>query len=468
MALVITIAGADKTNQIDFESLEVQQNLTKTSDQMIFNIKNYGTKTYVPNLNDEVVFTNGSTKVFGGYVVSINDVIEGLAMTKEIVVKDYSFALDNVLIAETYENMTANAIIADLMTNAPSGFTYANVNATPIITKIVFRYISLTECFKKLASYLTGYDWYVDYDKDIHFLPIGSVLSPFNLTDTSQNYVFGSLNVVDDISQMANYVYIQGGKVAGTATKTEYFSGDATRTQFALGNDFYSTPTVTVGGVSKTVGIDGQDADASFDCMWNQNSQLIRFTAGNTPASATNNIVVVGTPRFPLIYIKSNESSIATYGAKPKLITDRTIIDLDTASRRADAELASFSLPVGSAEFITHTAGLVIGQYINIASTIRGISQNYKIQSIRTRLRTPTALQYEIKCQIAGSTDINDILTQLLITNQEGQSDPTINDSIQRIRQFSESITITESVTVTTSSPPYVWDTAVWNLFTWS
>jgi len=469
MALQITIGGVDRTSLIDWSSVNVRQVLTKSSDEMTFNIKKYGTKTYTPAMNDEVVFTHDGTRVFAGYIVQKVDDVEGLGQYQKLIVKDYSFAFENQLITKTYSNTTVNAIIADLVSNyAPAGFTVTNVNAPATITKIVFNYISISQCLKQLAKGLSNYDWYIDYNKNLYFFSIGTVVAPFNLTDTSANYVYSSLEVVTDISQLANDVTIRGGKVAATQTRTEYWSGDGTRYNFPLGNDFSATPVVTVGGVSKTVGLDGVDADASFNCMWNQSSQLLRFTSGNTPIAGTNNVAITGYPQFPLIYRKANQSSIALYGSRPKFIKEITIQDINTASQRADAELQAYSSPTSSGHFITYVDGLFVGQYINITSVIRNVNVNFKIQSVGITCRTPNDLQYNIEVQTGGSTTINDILTQLLISDPAASIDASSNDTIQRISLFAESMTITDAVqTPTTSTGPYVYDTAKYNLSTW-
>lgn len=467
--LIIKIAGIDKTALIDWTSISVTQILTKQSDQLSFNIKNYGTKTYHPNEGDEVIFYNNLNKIFAGNIIQITGVTDGLAQTLEIVVKDYSNLLDSQLVSKTYTNTPCSAIISDLLNTFTDGsFTMANVNVLATIPSVVFNYVSISECMKRLVALIPGYDWYVDYNKDIHFFQVGAVLSPFNLTDTSGNFLVNSLQVMSDNSQLANDIIIKGGKVVGSSTRTEYQSGDATRTDFPLGNDFNSIPIVTLDGVVQTVGNDGVDDDTLFQCMWNQGSQLIRFTSGNTPDAGTNNIAITGTPRFPLIYEKITQASISLYGKKQKLINDQTIIDIGTASKRADAELAAYAFPVGTAQFVTYNDGLVVGQYININSTLRGINQNYKIQQLTITPRTPTTLAYTVQLETTNTINMTDILNLLLIQNPASllPSDP--NTTIERVSLFEEALEIDDTIhTPTQSSPPYVYDTAKYNLATW-
>ena len=469
---LFTIGGVDISAYIDWASVQIRQILTKNGDELTFKIKKYGTKTYTPELNEEVIVIANGYRVFGGYVVQISNDINGLAMEQTIVCKDYSFALENQLITKTYESTTVEAIVLDLISSyAPDDFTVANVSAPAPVTKIVFNYISFSQCMKKLAEGLTGYEWYVDYTKGIHFFSVGTVIAPFQLTDTSDNYLVNTLELTSDISQIANDITIRGGKVTASSPRTEYWSGDGTRTEFPLANDFVGEPTVAVGGVAQTVGLDGVEDDANFDFMWNQNSQLVRSTAGNTAGAGTNNIEIVGTPQFPLIFRKQNQISIAEFGSRPKFIKQTDIQDVTTASKRADAELAAFSMPTYSGSFVTYEAGLAVGQYINVNSTIRGINRFYKIQNIAIGFRTPLDPVYKVSLESAGSTTINDILAQLLITDPASLVDASLNDTIERISLFSEEITVLDSTpVVTTSTGPYLYDDAgaLYNLSTWA
>lgn len=497
----ITIAGTDRTGFIDRESISVEQVLTKQSDQFSFKIKNYGTKTFQPAIGDVVVFSYNNTKIFAGNIMELNETTEGLARELKVQVKDYSNLLDSQLVSKTYgtqsdyellmetgeyllsENgidyillesslqiYTVNAIIQDILNTFTDGsFTMNNVSANVSINNVVFNYISVSECFKKLVALLPNYDWYVDYDKDIHFQQNGLIASPYNLTDTSGNYLYNSLEIVSDYSKLANEIIIRGGKVTGTATRTEYLSGDGTRTNFPLGNDFVNIPLVTVGGLGIAVGLDGQVPDAGYAAMWNSNSQLLRFTSGNTPTAGTNNIVVTGTPQFPLLYIKQSQSSITTYGRKQKIIDDKSINDLTTASQRADSELLAYSTPINTASFSTYVDGLVVGQYINVSSAIRNINQSYKIQQVRCFCRTNEGLRYDVELQSSNDIGINDVLAKLLIQNPADQNIPNSSTVIQRIYDFNETLAITDNIgTPVTASGPYVWDTPKWGFFTWS
>jgi hypothetical protein len=263
---------------------------------------------------------------------------------------------------------------------------------------------------------------------------------------------------------------VRGGLLTSETLRTEYLSGDATKTVFPLATKFANIPVVKISSVVQTVGIENIDI-TGFDCYWNYNEKSLKFTVA--PASGTSNIEVIEYPQYPLILQKRNEDSIALYGLFQTVIVDKNIRDLETAGLRADVELLKYSEPEKTAEFTTYTGGLMTGQTINIQSDIRGINQDYKIQSIRSTLKTPDTdeMVHEVNCVTAEDIGINDILARLLVKNPSDQIDIQADEFVERIRQFTEVMAIGESSpTVSTSVAPYYWgaSTSVWGFATWS
>jgi hypothetical protein len=412
------------------------------------------------------------SREFGGYIVELQEDVEGRVEYIKCICKDYTHQLDRQLVSKTYEAMTVNAIIADLTTTFATGITDNNVDCTTVIDSVTFNYLPISQCLQRLTDIVEGYDWYIDYDKDVHFFFSDSVASSFDLTDTSGNYVYNSLALRQDTHQLRNEVIVRGGLLTSTTLRTEYLSGDATKDTFPLATKFANLPVVEISSVAKTVGIENLDT-TGFDCYWNYNEKSLKFTT--PPASGTSNITVTEYPQYPLILQKRNEASITSYGLFQSVIVDKNIRDLDTAGLRADVELLKYSEPEKTADFLTYTAGLRTGQTINIQSTIRGISQDYKIQNIRSSLHTPNTdeLVHEVSCVTAEDLGINDILARLLIKNPSDQIQIDADEFVSRIRQLTESFTIVDSTpTNSKTSGPYKWTTGtttlVWGFGTWS
>jgi hypothetical protein len=472
MSITLTINGTNRVSLVDWKSLKREQILSKEADKLSFLIKKFNGQTYKPTSGDEVVLTIGATKEFGGYIVEMEEEGEGTVEYIRCICKDYTHDLDRQLVSKTYEAMTVNAIIADLTTTFASGITDNAVNCPVTIDSVTFNYLPISRCLTRLTELVDGFEWYIDYDKDIHFFETASTASAFDLTDTSGNYVYNSLSVREDTHQLRNEVIIRGGLLTSTTLRTEYLSGDGTKDVFPLATKFANLPTIEVASVAKTVGVENIDP-AGFDCYWNYNEKSLKFVT--PPASGTSNITVTQYPQYPLILQKRNEASIATYGLFQHVIVDKNIRDLDTAGLRADVELLRYSTPEKTASFLTYTSGLMTGQTINVQSTIRGIDEDFKVQSIRSYLRTPDTdeLTHEVECVTAEDIGINDILARLLIVNPSDQIEIQEDEFVSRIRQTTESFTIVDSTpTNSKTSPPYRWTTGtttlVWGFGTWS
>lgn len=457
MATTLTIDGVNKAGLVDWKSVKREEVLTKEPNTLSFLIRKFGTQTYKPTSGDEVVLTVGGVKQFGGFVTEISETILARLEYIEVICKDYTYSLDRQLVSKVYTSQTVDAIISDLLTTFSSGFTDTNVNCPITIDKVQFNYLPISKCLEKLTELVGDFEWYVDYDKDIHFFASSTENSAFDLTDTSGNYVFNSLSIREDTHQLRNEIIVRGGMLTSDSNRTELLSGDANKLIFPLATKFASLPTVTVGGVGKTVGVENIDSPASFDVMWNYNEKSLKFASA--PASGTANISVVAPYNYPLILEKRDESSILTYGLFQHIIIDKTIVDLETAGLRADVELLKYGQPLKTANFETYTDGLRTGQTINVQSTIRGIDQDFKIQAIKSFLRSPhdDEMGHYIESVTADDIGINDILTRLLIKNPSDLIDISQDEFVVRIRSILESFAITDSVaTPVKTSPPYL------------
>lgn len=476
MALTITIEGVDKTSSVVFPSPKKTDNLNQQVDNFEFRLRKYGAHTYVPSLGDEVIATRDTTRIFGGVIVRLYEKARSANVLEYTVVcNDYSQFLKRELVTERYEDTTVGAIISDIIaTYTDDGFTTTNVIGTATVESFSFNRLTVAECLQKLAEAIS-YSWYVDYNKDIHFFPKNAEVGDA-LTDTSGNYIYDSLEIMEDLTQMRNSVLVQGGEAVSASARTETFNGDGSKAQFPLTNKYDSLPTVEVGGVAQTVGVEFLDDDASFDCMWNFNEKYIRFTAGNIPASGTNNIEVTGTYLYPIVVRVPAPSSISVYGTYEFAITDKSIRSQNEAIERALAELTSYQNSLYEGSFRTYDDSFRSGQVININSTQRGRDIDVLIQSVSARVRDPEGTQfvYEVKFATLKSIGIIEYLQNQLRSKEVIVDD---DETLLNYIPLEDSTATTDSLdTPTSSSPPYKWSNdagttpnkMVWGYFTWN
>lgn len=473
MAIIFTVEGVDRTSSVVFNSVRKTDNLNQKTDLLEFKVRKYGSLTYVPNLGDEVVVTKDGDTIFGGVVVRISEALRSPTILEySIACNDYSQFLKRELVTERYENQTVADIIDDLIaTYTTDGFTTTSVVGTVTLGSISFNRLNVADCLQKLADALS-YVWYVDYDKDIHFFPRNTEEGEA-ISDISGNYVYDSLEITEDLTQVRNVVLVQGGERESETPRTELFSGDATRTTFALANKYASLPDVEVGGVAQTVGVEFLDDDASFDCMWNFNEKYIRFTAGNTPGLGTNNIEVSGIYLYPIVVNILNNASIAEFGRYEFAITDRSIRSQDEAVCRALAELQSYQNELYEGSFRTYQDGFRSGQIVSITSSQRAKSIDVVVQSVTARMRDPigTAFEYEVRFATLKSVGIIEYLQAQLRSKEVIVDD---QETLLNLHDLTDGVAISDTLAAPTdSSPPYVWAGAggnemVWGYFTWS
>lgn len=454
--ITVTIGGVTRTTLI--ESISIANTVNSQVDTCDFTIIKAPGDSYTPALNAEVIVSRDSVVIFGGVIATVSDELVGTSTLRfKVSCIDYSFFLNRKLATERYTDQTINYIINNLVTKYASDFTVANVFANINVKSIAFNRITIGECLRELAD-LVNYNWYVDYNKDIHFFASNGEVAPFNAIDG--NYIRETLSIQKDITQLRNRVIVQGGEVKDSTTSTVTLAGNGVTTQFPTQYKFATLPTVSIAGVGKTVGVDFLDDDTLFQCMWNFNQKYIRFTAGNVPpvpiGPATTNITITGTPLLPIAVNIPDAASIAIYGEKEFAITDKNIASQDQAIDRALAELSAYANSISEGGFDTYRAGLRSGQVIRITDSLRGLDENFVIQKVQFRYLSTDATYdavWGVTVATLKTVGIISVLQKLLLNE-----DLTVDEqeTLLTLLSFSDAFSASDTMgTVTTTSRPY-------------
>ena len=234
----INANATDITKAVEWESLQIENNLTSQVDTCSLKYRKYGTRAYTPVLGHVLqILDDGGTELFEGKITRITKIVEGREiLVYEIDCMDYTIDLDGQLVAETYENQSVEDIIADIIADNTSGFTTNNVSCTTLVDYIAFNYEEVSKAIQRLAE-LVGYEWYVDYNLDIHFFERGTETAPFNLDDTGGNYNYRSLIVEEDYESIKNAVIVRGSSYAGSSIvtrQTKITEGDDMRLIYTI------------------------------------------------------------------------------------------------------------------------------------------------------------------------------------------------------------------------------------------
>jgi len=440
MSITVNKNLVDITNKIDPNSLRVDQNLTSQVDRCSFKIK----KSSTVEVGDDIEVLDGAVKVFAGEVINIQkvnlSVPDGLIYTVQAV--DYSFALQNILISESYTDETIEDIIKDIFDTYVSGFTYTNVDCNFEIEKIVFNNINVIQALKRLVE-IVKYEFYVDADKDLHFFQKFTNTSPFSLTDTDTDSIKGTLDFKTDGSQIANAVKVRGGEYDGTVFE-EVLTAGAGQKSFKTKNKMADlTVELNTGGgyVSKTVGVEFINDFTSYDVLYNYQDQSFRFENG---LSAGDLIKYTGKPKIRVLVESEDPASISTYGRREKLIQDTSIEDNATARQRASAELGAYKEPNIEAKFSTYTAGLRAGQVINIKNTKFGIDADFIIKKMSFKSYTNDTYIYEAILTTTRQYELVEILSLILQADNVKADE---SEQAEKLKKVEATISVGESIT---------------------
>lgn len=610
--ITVTIAGVDRSAYIDWESLTVEQQVTSQVDTAQFLVKKYGTKTYTPALGDSIQVQDGSTKIFGGTIVRVDNEVKAGGLTYlSVTASSHEYTLDRYLVVReitdqtpryvlntilsefvnkktksietgestetwtqeaatiaanttkgqylsgsqarkftatasnsatarrentldltAYSDMTAAATgdiikffayvdnIANLASirircGSDTGATYTNyfeatvlaaalstgwneiaiaktdfaatgtpswadckkrqyhvtasaagtVNVTIDDVRLVqaatyfaqtgvqdadditigsvkLNYEQASEAIKQVAEAI-GNDWYIDPDRVLYFYAPASIPAPFSLTDGSQNFVWDSLKISQDISTVKNQIYVRGGEYQGTSADYDQIA-DGTALNFRSPYRIKNI-SVTVAGAAKTCGVDNLDDPTAFDCLYNFMEKTLKFAAGSKPTTGQT-VRMSGNPMIPVIVKRGDSVSIAQYGTFEHVIIDKSITTLQGARDRASTELRDYRDGLTEGEFDTDTSGLRAGQTISIDVTARGISDTYLIQSLTFACKSPTAFNYSAK---VVSTRTFGIIEYLLAQVKAERKQIAIgeNESVDLVQDMSETATVADTWT---------------------
>lgn len=460
--ITININNVDKSSDILFDSLRISDYVNQQ-----VNTCSFTTKNFKPAIDDEIEIFKDLDKIFGGIIVKVETRFKKGHSEYQIICKDYTQYFNRRLVSERFVETSVNDIIDYLLTEYADDFTMVNVDCNVVITQVVFNRITLVQAMQTLAE-MTGYFWYIDYNKDIHFFAKNSEPAPFNLTTNGGNHIWESLEITDDSSQIRNQIYVIGGEFEAEP-RTEQYVADGEQRQFPLAYKFKTITAVKVNSVELTVGIDGFDNESDFQVFWNFSGKYIRFKESNYP-DANDLVEVTGNPLFQVFVKVPDVSSIAEYGLYEYKIIDKNISSRADAIARGVAELDSYADSVNEGSFITNRNGLKSGQIINI--NIGDVNGDFIIQSVDMSMIDPFNLQWSVKIATARTLGIISFLQKFLTKEDEIREGETLLE----LQQHTDVTEVNSSIqSIATREPPYLYADATnpanegkWNLATWA
>jgi hypothetical protein len=404
--LLITIGGVDYTGYVDLTTINIQSNLAIMLDTCDLTVAIPNRAIARPVAGDEIIVTSNLGIEFGGIAVNVQENQPGVPGQYDYVIKtrDYSFLLDrhvafNEFAAGSY---TYDEIVKTLVQTygAQDGFTTRNVQTSFEAPFTRFDYQPVAQSINLIAQQI-AWGFYIDYSRDVHFFDQQSFVSPLPANtlrvDTAttvpdaaygQLGVYGDLQLVEDITQLRNKVYLRGHKVTANYFYTETFTGDGQTLSFGLtyepSHTLPANVNVTVAGSPYTVAadlVDGTPASTTqdFTAYINFQGQTVRFNVA--PAGGAS-IVVSYKPMFPLVEMVEDPAAQRVMAARiggmndgvfEYAISDPTL-SADTvqpAVARGQEQVTKYGYPHITGQFTSYLHGWAPGQYFTLSCPTR-------------------------------------------------------------------------------------------------
>jgi hypothetical protein len=473
--LRVVIDGVDRTEAVKAGSVHITLGTTKEATTARLSIDRYGSK-FTPAGEQEVAIwwdtDAGNTKIFGGYMTRVTRSTEqGHVVTYQCELKNYVHLLDRKLVNVGYEAQTAAEIIDDIVTNyGGAGITTTAVDpdAALAITSISFNNVAPSEAIQKLADVL-GCEWFIDQDKDVHFFSKLTEAAPFNLTDLGGKYVFESLVIAEDFSQIRNSILVEGGKELSTVEETDTFEGDGVQHTFTLSRE-YSDLTVTVNAVGQTVGIQNIDSFDDFDCLYDFNLHTLYFDPASPPGAGLE-IEITAPYYFPIAVRYRELTSLGAYGERQHFIQDPTIKSRADAGNRALAEISAYARRLREGSFTTYEQGLSPGQKITISSDVDAFSADFVIQRMNGTVISPERMEWRVEVVSVKTYELIDLLAEIIRGRRvESPSDQVITTAervnrailVSRTSSIRTAVDVSRPLLVARDTLTYIDDPPIW------
>lgn len=495
MALTLTIGGSDFKPQYKTNSAVIDENLENRGNTLSLELTKLPSQSK-PDEAKEIIFKDGSRFLFAGYVSRMDpvEVGEGQLFVYRLEATDYTYILINHNAQKTYENQTLKAIVEDLISTYASGYslTTTNVDTGPTIEKVAFNHISLRKCFEKLAA-ISGFEWWIDYEKNIYFKPRDYAPAPESFTDSSDN--FEAVNIQTDVTQVRNSIVVKGGREETTTALEEEIPGDGLKRSWPLREKPKTMVSLEFddngggGYATKSYGVDPIDEEGSNFFMFNFQEKYVRVTTATATPTSAQKIKATYYYEVPVIVKLKSTLSIAAMtaleggdGLHEFVITDPSIKSKAEARSRALQELENYANPLINATIRTRTGLLSAGSYfkpgqeLTINMPTWGISSDskYLIQAVKTSLSEDGSnieYHYQIRFggrllnaarfleQLAGKEEVIDA-TEEIDRIEAVQENLSIAETIERdsnAQETTDTLTIVETVTEREDTPPFLW-----------
>lgn len=397
MDINFTIAGFDRTGDVSVD-WSIEQVLTHEEDACSLLIIS-GEK---PAAGEELVITYGTDKLFAGIIDTVKeDYKTGKITFYKCSARDYSYLIDKRLVVETYQNQSADNIFKDIAAKYAWGFSDSHVEpGAPQVERISFNYKRPSDCFKELCEYV-GWDWFVDYNKDLHFF------NPAKLAEQAPIVVDNGSKVRKikhdiDTATLRNRVYVLGSTMLSDPQTVQWKADGVARIWTLPWNPHEMS--LTVGEITKTVGIENVHEEADYDYLLNSKEKYLRCSEQTTtPVEGTTMSLIAKQDIDVITMVEDLESQAAIAlvqggdGVYEHSVADDSLTTIEAAEAAGMADLRQHANPRVKGSFETEVSGWQPGQLVDIRIPDKNLYGTYLVQKVTISPVASDMLSYKVE-----------------------------------------------------------------------
>lgn len=356
---------------------------------------------------------------------------------------------DMKLVARTFENMTAQEIVEEIIDDYCAGFTHTNVSGSINIESAKFNYDKPSDCIRQIAESI-GYNWHIDFNKDVHFYEKTTIASPLVIVEGAD---FSNLKIEPDTRELANVIVVRGGSYL-SSVQTYIEVADGEKTKFVLPESPKDVAVyVSTGGayIAKTIEPQFGTSTPTAEFQVNFNEKYIQ---NGTHSTLSNGHKIKVEYKFdvPLRLLKKDTTSIdalkvlfpSTDGEFYKVVDDSGINSRELAESVADENLLLYGNAKINGSFNTFTGGIEVGQIVTI--NYKGYNTSAVITSVTATSKANDFFIYAIRFSTVLSR-FEDFLKELL---RRSKIELNENDVVEIINAVNDTITVNDTVFIST------------------
>jgi len=158
-----------------------------------------------------------------------------------------------------------------------------------------FDYATVSDAFDQIAE-LSARKWRIDFEKKLRLVDPSAPVIFATINSSTKNYLADSLRIEETQEQYHNKVIARGKRTTLPETTETFDSShpdqptNGTRKEWTLTNLVFSTPTITVSGAAKDVGV--ASVDTGKDWYWRPSSAVIEQESGDPALSSSDTLEI--------------------------------------------------------------------------------------------------------------------------------------------------------------------------------